>query len=245
MWETACTRTSRTSGTLVWHRPGFGWQLTEGQLNQMQKKVGKKRPEQGWATGVLLFKLGISDEWRREIFLSCLCFVHTSCKICVRKTQICHSFIKRFIISNWSEHVKAGYVVTLCRKFPQCKYSLFLQGLTHVWDTIYSPSLPWGLNECLFYSVTHIHTPACRQTHCAWSVPQGKRGMWWGNLCPLISSSDNYTWRSFVPRLGKTLDKSEQKLAWWVFMEAAGASSSLTSIIFSQLPEASGQEYDK
>lgn len=57
------------------------------------------------------------------------------------------------------------------------------------------------------HSITHTCTPVHRQTHSlVWAL--GQRWMWYRNPCPLISSFDNYVWRSLVPCFGKTLHKS-------------------------------------
>ena len=66
------------------------------------------------------------------------------------------------------------------------------------------------LNVSFTQQHTHTHTYTCTQTNTQ-SLDRGswrRRGMRYGNPCPLISSSDNYVWRSFVPCFGKTLHKS-------------------------------------
>ena len=75
-----------------------------------------------------------------------------------------------------------------------------------------SGPLPWGTSSMsVLLNNTHTYTPAHTNTntHKIWTRgPWGGRGMWYGNPCPLISSSDNYVWRSFVPWFGTTVYKS-------------------------------------
>lgn len=55
------------------------------------------------------------------------------------------------------------------------------------------------------HTSAHLHTDKHREPgRASWR----QRAMWYRNPCPLISSSDNYVWRSFVPCSDKTLHKS-------------------------------------
>lgn len=105
---------------------------------------------------------------------------------------------------------KACYAETLidnCHNM-NAWYSMTTKTDLCTWNAISIAPLPWGAAQCQFYSATHTYTPAHKHTHRVWTEVLGGRGMWYRNPCPLISSSDNYVWRSFVPCFCKTLHKS-------------------------------------
>lgn len=81
--------------------------------------------------------------------------------------------------------------------------------LTHWWECNQQCSFAPEdqLNVSFTHPYTHTHLHADKHT-------QPGRGSWrrrrlrYRDPCPLISASDNYVWRSFVPCFGETLHKS-------------------------------------